>query len=318
VCAVEHGKGATRGSTVKERTKTRVKQVDAFTESPLNGNPAGVILDGEGLTDQQMQNIAREMAHSETAFVLPPTTPAADLRIRWFTPRTEVALCGHATVASFHALAEEGMHGMKHAGTYNFKLETKTGILPISVDKSSSGTDVLFGLPVPEFTRAGQFKLDVMRILNIPLEEFENRMPIVVTDYLYVPIRRLHTIFSMKPNFFAMAQFLTNKGITGLCAFTTETVDRGSAVHSRFFAPTVGINEDPVTGSANGPLGVYLFERGEIESKGGTLTIIGEQGDPIGRKGRVTIRLGVAGTQVTSVQIGGRAVTVLDGELLLS
>ncbi len=319
MCPAEHGKGSTRGGapTTKERTKTRIKQVDAFTETPLTGNPAGVVMSAEGLSDQQMQTIAREMALPETAFILPPTTPAASLRIRWFTPQAEVALCGHATVASFHALAEEGMHGMKHAGTYNFKLETKSGILPLTVEKTGSGIDVYFGLPVPEFTRAGQYKLDIMRILNIPLEEFENRIPIVVTDYLFVPIRRLHTIFAMKPNFFAMAQFLSNKGITGLCVFTTETVDRGSSVHSRFFAPTVGINEDPVTGSANGPLGVYLFERGELEATGGTMTIVGEQGDAIGRKGRVTIRLTVEGTQVTSVQIGGRAVTVLDGEMQL-
>lgn len=316
----EHGKATTRGgaSTTKERSKVRIKQVDAFTETPLTGNPAGVVMNAEGLTDQQMQTIAREMALPETAFVLPPSTPGANLRIRWFSPTVEVPLCGHATVASFHALAEEGMHGMKHAGTYNFKLETKSGTLPLTVEKSSSGTDVLFGLPVPEFTRAGQYKLDIMRILNVPLEEFENRIPIVLTDYLFVPIRRLHSIFSMKPNFFAMAQFLANKGITGLCAFTTETVDRGSSVHSRFFAPTVGINEDPVTGSANGPLGVYLFERGELQPTGGTLTIVGEQGDAIGRKGRVTIRLSVEGTQVTALHIGGRAVTILDGEMQLS
>jgi PhzF family phenazine biosynthesis protein len=102
-----------------------------------------------------------------------------------------------------------------------------------------------------------------------------------------------------------------------LCVFTTETVDRMSAVHSRFFAPTVGINEDPVTGSANGPLGAYLFERGEVEATGDTVTLIGEQGDAIGRRGRVTIQLGIKGPQVSSVKVGGRAVTILDAELLV-
>jgi PhzF family phenazine biosynthesis protein len=209
------------------------------------------------------------------------------------------------------------MYGMEHPGTYSFKLETKSGILPVEVTKTGADTDVLFGLTLPEFTRAGQYKLDIMRILNITLEEFENRMPIVVSNYLYVPIRRLHTIFSMKPNFFAMSQFLSNRNLSGLCVFTTETVDKGSHVHSRFFAPTVGINEDPVTGSANGPLGAYLFERGEVTPVDDIVTIIGEQGDVIGRKGRVTIRLTVQGTQVSAVQIGGRAVTVVEGELLI-
>ncbi len=297
--------------------KISIKQVDAFTETPLTGNPAGVVLKADGLTDRQMQMIAREMSVPETAFILPASTPGADLRIRWFTPTIEVPLCGHATVAGFHALAEDNMCGMEHPGTYSFKLETKSGILPVEVTKTGKDTDVLFGLTLPEFTRAGQYKLDIMRILNITLEEFENRMPIVVSNYLYVPIRRLHTIFSMKPNFFAMSQFLSNRNLSGLCVFTTETVDKGSHVHSRFFAPTVGINEDPVTGSANGPLGAYLFERGEVTPVDDIVTIIGEQGDVIGRKGRVTIRLTVQGTQVSAVQIGGRAVTVVEGELLI-
>jgi len=298
--------------------KIAVKQIDAFTETPLTGNPAGVVLNADGLTEQQMQTIAREMAVPETAFVLSPSIPGADLQIRWFTPQVEVPLCGHATIASFHALAEDGMHGMKSSGTFTFSLQTKSGILPVSVEKSANGIDVFFGLLVPEFIRAGQYKLDIMRILNISMEEFENRMPIVVANYLYVPIRRLHTIFSMKPNIFAMSQFLSNRNLSGLCVFTTETVDRGSAVHSRFFAPSMGINEDPVTGSANGPLGVYLFERGEVQATSSEVMLVGEQGDAIGRKGRVTIRLGIEGTRVTSVQIGGRAVTVLAGEMLVS
>jgi len=297
--------------------KVKVKKVDAFTETPLTGNPAGVLLSAEGLTPDQMQAVAREIAAPETAFVLPSSTPAADLRIRWFTPTLEDPLCGHATIAAFYALAEEGMHGMTGLGTFTFSLDTKSGILPVAVEKTRDGITVFFGLPVPEFTRAGQYKLDIMRILNLMPEDFENRMPIVVDRYLYVPIRRLHTLFSLKPTLSAMAQFLSNKNLTGTCVFTTETIDRGSSVHSRFFAPNCGIDEDPVTGSANGPLGVYLFERGEVEPVGDTVTLIGEQGDAIGRRGRVQIQLKVAGNRVLSVQIGGKAVTVLEGEMVV-
>jgi PhzF family phenazine biosynthesis protein len=297
--------------------KLSVKKIDAFTEAPLTGNPAGVIVKADGLTPEQMQGIAREMSVPETAFVLSAGLPGADLRIRWFTPSVEVPLCGHATIAAFHALAEEGLCGMKGLGTFTFNVETKSGILPVAVEKTRDSILVQFGLPLPEFTRAGQFKLDIMRILDLALEDFENRMPIVMDRYLYVPIRRLHTLFALKPNFFAMAQFLQNRGLHGVSVFTTETVDRGSAVHSRFFAPSEGINEDPVTGSANGPLGVYLFERGEIDAVRDQVSLIGEQGDAIGRPGRVMISLGVAGDRVLSVRIGGRAVTVLDGEITL-
>jgi trans-2,3-dihydro-3-hydroxyanthranilate isomerase len=294
-----------------------IKQVDAFTETPLAGNPAGVVVNAAGLTDQQMQLVAREVAVSETAFILPPTTPAAHLRIRWFTPQTEVPLCGHATVAGFHALAEEGLAGMKQPGRYAFTLETKSGNLPVSVEKTAHGAEVFLGLPVPEFIRAGQHKLDVMRILNISIDEFENRMPIMMTDSLFVPIRRLHTLFSMKPNFFSMVQFLKTRNLQGICVFTTETVDRRSAVHSRYFAPGVGIDEDPVTGSANGPVGVYLYDHGVLERGAGSLTIVGEQGDVIGRRGRVTIELHAQGGKVTAVKVGGRAVTIFSGEMLI-
>ncbi len=294
-----------------------IKQVDAFTETPLAGNPAGVVINAAGLSDQQMQLIAREVAVSETAFVLPSTSPSADLRIRWFTPQTEVALCGHATVAAFHALAEEGLSGMRQAGQFAFMLETRSGVLPVSVEKTAHGAEVFLGLPVPQFVRAGQHKLDVMRILNISIDEFENRMPIMMTDSLYVPIRRLHTLFSMKPNFFSMVHFLKSRNLQGICVFTTETVDRRSTMHSRYFAPSVGIDEDPVTGSANGPVAVYLYEHGMLERGADALTLVGEQGDVIGRRGRVTVRLRAQGGKVSAVQVGGRAVTIFSGEMLI-
>jgi len=156
--------------------KIRIKQIDSFTSLPLSGNPAGVVQAADALTDQQMQAIAREVGASETAFILSPSTPAANLRIRWFTPQEEVGLCGHATVAAFHALAEDGSMGMANQGTFAFQMETKSGILPVTVDKDTEGAVVFLGLPVPEFIRAGQFKLDVMRILNIQMEEFENHL----------------------------------------------------------------------------------------------------------------------------------------------
>lgn len=299
------------------RRRIGVKIVDAFTDTPLSGNPAGVVVNAAGVTDQQMQLIAREVAASETAFILPPTSPAADLRIRWFTPQTEVPLCGHATVAGFHALAEEGLAGLQGNGRREFLLETKSGDLPVTVEKGAQGTEVFLGLPVPQFARAGQYKLDVMRLLNISLDEFENRLPIMTAGSLFVPIRRLHTLFSMKPNFFSMVQFLKNRNLQGICVFTTETVDRRSTVHSRYFAPSLGIMEDPVTGSANGPVGVYLFEHGLLDRNAEHLTLVGEQGDVVGRRGRVTVRLKAREGKVTAVSIGGRAVTILSGEMIL-
>lgn len=297
--------------------KIKIKHVDAFTVTPHTGNPAGVVLDGKDLSDQAMQSIAREMNLSETAFILPPTKPDADVRVRWFTPTMEVPLCGHATIASFHSLAEEEKLGMKGDGSYRFRLETASGILPIEVTKNRSNVSVMFGLKLPSFDRAPQYKIDLVRLLNIALSDFENRMAIVREEYLYVPVRRLHTLFTMKPNFLALSSFLETKNLRGICVFTTETIERESVVHSRFFAPNCGINEDPVTGSAHGPLAVLLFENGVIEADGDRPVFQGEQGDAMGRRGRVTMELELDNEKPVSVRIGGHAVTVLEGEMLL-
>lgn len=295
--------------------KVRILQVDAFTDTPYTGNPAVVVTDAKGLTDQQMQTIAAEMNLSETVFVLPSKKSAANLRMRWFTPTTEVPLCGHATIAGFHALAEEGKLGMDRDGTFHFTLETAAGLLPVDVYKSSDSIRVMIGLSLPKFERVSHYKLDLLRVLNISLSDFESRMAIVRDDYLYVPIRRLHTIWSMRPNHFAIANFLQGRNLAGLCVFTTETIDRDSVVHSRFFAPNLGINEDPVTGSAHGPLGIYLFENNIVHADNGILSFKGEQGDSLGRRGRVQIELEIENGTPLSVKIGGTAVTVLTGDI---
>lgn len=115
--------------------KVLLRHVNAFTTTPFCGNPAGVVVDARGLSDERMQLIARELGLPETSFVLPPTQRGADLQIRWFSPAVEIPLCGHATIAAFHVLAEEGLHGMRHYGVRAFNLQTKSGILQVGVDK---------------------------------------------------------------------------------------------------------------------------------------------------------------------------------------
>ncbi len=295
----------------------KVRQVDAFTTTPHTGNPAGVVLNADALTERQMQSIAREMNLSETAFLLSPTRSDADVRIRWFTPQTEVSLCGHATVASFHVLAENALLGMNGKGSFHFSLESASGLYPIDVNKDEQGATIMMGLKIPSFERVMHYKIDLVRVLNISLSEFDNRMPIIRSDYLYVPVKRLHTLFTMKPNFITMTNFLNARKLQGVCVFTMETVERNSAVHSRFFAPNVGINEDPVTGSAHGPLAVHLFENGLLDMRDGVCSFQGEQGDAIGRRGRVRVELATENDRPVAVKIGGNAVTVLDGTMLI-
>jgi trans-2,3-dihydro-3-hydroxyanthranilate isomerase len=298
--------------------KIKIKTVDAFTLTPHLGNPAGVVQSSTNLNVSSMQKIAREMNLSETAFVCKPTKSEADMMIRWFTPVTEVSLCGHATIATFHSLAQDGLYGMKDPGEYNFKIETASGILPVEVVKEEGRITVWFGLKLPGMDESIQPKVELIRILDINPGEFENHAADICDKNLYVQVKRLHTLFNIKPNFTTMSYFLESRNLEGLCLYTTETVDRDSKVHSRFFAPTIGINEDPVTGSAHGPLAVLLHLYGYFDNSESFYEFQGEQGDVVGRKGRVRVRLETSGKKPHSVTIGGNAVTVMEGEMFIN
>ena len=300
----------------------KIKHVDAFTTEPFSGNPAGVVLDAKGLNEKAMQHIARELNLSETAFVLPSTIKSADIQIRWFTPAAEVPLCGHATIASFHALAESGMFGMKRPGVYYFRLQTRSGILGIVVDKRYSATMIEFQLPIPEFRVHKKVPAALLAALGIRPADVQKNLPFVSESYLYLPVKRLATLKSLRPDLGLLDSYTRATKTLGISVFTLETIEQSSAIHSRFYAPAVGIVEDPVTGSANGPLGVYLYEYAIHQDfpipsfllPDGRMEFIAEQGDDIGRKGRVKIRLRVTGHGVRQVSIAGEAVTILESE----
>jgi len=300
----------------------KIRHVDAFTTEPFAGNPAGVVLDARGLNDAAMQNIAKEMNLSETAFILPPTTKAADIQIRWFTPAMEVPLCGHATVAGFHALAQEGLHGMKRPGSYYFRLQTKSGVLGIIVEKKYSGTVIEFQLPVPNFRVQKHVPAPLLKALGISSGDVQRDLPFVAQSYLYLPLKKLSTVKKLQPDITPLHKILKATKTLGISLFTLETIEQSSAVHSRFFAPEAGIVEDPVTGSANGPLGVYLYQYAiardypvpSLVLPDGRVEFVGEQGDEIGRRGRVKIRLRVTGHGVKQVSIAGEAVSIMDSE----
>jgi PhzF family phenazine biosynthesis protein len=301
----------------------RIKTVDAFTRTPFAGNPAGVVLDARELTDPQMQLIARELNCSETAFILPATERDANLRIRWFSPKSEVPLCGHATIASFHALAEEGMEGMSTNGQHYFRLQTKSGVLPIRVEKNFYDTSIEFELPRPKFKIKKNLSATILHALGLSKNELKKDLPVVTDSYVYVPVKNIDVLKKITPDFPALAQELRKIKIGGICLFSLETKEKNSSVHSRFFAPNYGIDEDPVTGSANGPLGCYLkkyvipagYSVACRELSDGRSEFIGEQGDEIKRIGRVKIRVQCRKKKIESVSVCGEAVTIMNATL---
>jgi trans-2,3-dihydro-3-hydroxyanthranilate isomerase len=292
--------------------------VDAFAQQPFQGNPAAVVPQAEGLTDVQMQHIAREANCSETAFVLHPTQAAADLRLRWFTPTLEVNLCGHATIATLHVLAQEGRFNLQRGTTQILYLETRSGLLKVLVDCRGERPWIWLTLPSCQFERLSSA---LIQELTVALGESEMNAPTAVVDShnhdVLIAATHLHQLHGLAPDMPSLAKLGKREGWRGVCVYTTETIASEADAHLRFFAPQSGILEDPVTGSVSGPLALYLSQtkatspEGKPQAEPQTIWHF-EQGDCLGRAGRLTIEL-----DGQNPKLGGQAVTVLRGELHL-
>ncbi len=139
------------------------------------------------------------------------------------------SLCGHSTLASFHTLAEEGKFGMSKNGKFDFKLETAWGASPVEVTKTDRSISVMLGVKLPSFEKVTHYKVDLVRMLDISPGEYRKQVcHDSQVNIFFVPVKRLHTLFTMKPNFLQMANLLDQRNLRGMCVFTTETVDRES------------------------------------------------------------------------------------------
>ena len=281
--------------------------VDAFTADPLAGNPAGVVPDAAGLSDDQMQAIARELGASETAFVLP--SDDADRRVRYFTPGQEVDLCGHATVASHAYLFERAVID---GGTHT--LETNVGVLDIEVTPEGM---VWMTQNPPEVEEvdadyervADAIGVDVAALRDVgadlPLARATTGLP-----FLLVPVNFLEHLGNADPDMAAIEALSEEYDTAGVYAFTFDALESESTLHARMWAPGAGVPEDPVTGTASGACGAYLDRMGAFSPTPDEMRF--EQGHYVDRPGFVSVR--VDGEEV---RVGGRAVTALDGEVVV-
>lgn len=278
-----------------------IVQIDAFTTRPFAGNPAAVVLDAAGLDDARMQAIAREMNLSETAYLSAPTPAGAargaDYRLRWFTPGGEVTFCGHATVATAHALCQAGRFS---ASLLTF--ETLGGILRVS-----RSDDIYWFEPEARLIEPYREPLDeILAALGLAASDLAGwAAPALSPERdLLLPCRGLDALRRARPSM-VLGDLGLARDLRGFCLTTRETFEPASALHSRFFAPHLGVPEDPVTGSVHASLAVYLFRLELVPER-----FVAEQGDFLGRPGRLEI-------EARGPRVGGRAVTVLTGELLL-
>jgi PhzF family phenazine biosynthesis protein len=274
------------------------KQVDVFTAVPYLGNPLAVVLDGDGLTDAQMQAFARWTNLSETTFLLPPTAPAADYRVRIFTPGGEMRFAGHPTLGSCHAWLESG--GNPHAKEFVVQ-ECGVGLVQLRREANR----LAFGAP-PMHRRAPTATLlaRVARALGLRAEQIIAAQSLDNgTVWLGLLVDSASTVLELTPNFSGLTALGEKVGVVALNAAAPTDVD-AAALEVRGFAPHMGINEDPVTGSLNASLAQWLIADGHAPEK-----YIAAQGACLQRAGRVFIERDAAG----QVWVGGQAVTCIDG-----
>lgn len=295
--------------------KYHVYQVDSFTKEKFKGNPAGVVPYAGGLTEQQMQLIARELNNSETAFLFSPDNDSCDGVIRYFTPTKEVPICGHATIAAMYIKAiEENLSSSVH------RIKTNVGTLPFEIIKTGSDYKVVMTQGKIEFGNIldRDNKTKLLSALHIKEEYLEDNCPVQIVSTghskVMIGIESRPLLNYLKPNMFELAELSKEINCNGYFVFTFDSDSKDVLTYGRMFAPAIGINEDPVTGNANGPLGAYLVQHKLVKHDGNSFTFISRQGEAINRLGQMEVKVKILNDAPVLVQITGEAVIVFKTE----
>ena len=305
-----------------DRRTLHFYQADVFTDVPFGGNPVAVMPDASGLSDHELQQIAREMNLSETVFIFPPTELAAVAKIRIFTPTQEIPFAGHPVLGAFYVLGKLGRLPLQGPVTRLFH-ECNIGVFPVDVHcHRGEILRVVMTQPKPEFlstieTTEELYELGkalgmdkgALKGAKAPVQVVSTGLPVMI-----VPVRSLTAVRSSVPKAAAITELCERHGASGIMVFTTVTVEPFSAVHTRMFAPPIGVLEDPATGSASGALGAYLVHHGIVDV-GPTTEIIAEQGYELDRPARIVIQVESDDDAIQEVKVGGQVVLVMEGEL---
>ncbi|AAS42339.1 MULTISPECIES: PhzF family phenazine biosynthesis isomerase [Bacillus] len=288
---------------------------DAFTNKPNMGNPAGIVLEADGLTEEEMQIIAEKVGYNETTFVL--SSEVGDIRMRYFTPGFEMDLCGHGTVGTLYALREKGLLEEKS----NLTIETKAGILPIQIGVNENGeTFIKMRQAAPQFKEFTGSKEELAHSIGLEVNDLDVSLPIVYGSTgnwtVIVPIKNLDACERMNPNnaaFPSVLKEIPNASIHPICL---ETYDEQAQMHGRHFSSAyAGTIEDPVTGTASGVMGAYyaMYLEKDFDHE---MELIVEQGQEINKDGRVTVYVTKdVENEKLQIDIAGTAVYVKEFEV---
>ncbi|WKT79314.1 PhzF family phenazine biosynthesis protein [Lysinibacillus fusiformis] len=290
--------------------------VDAFTTETFGGNPAGVIPNAENLTDEEMQKIANELNLSETAFLLPPTNANANYKIRYFTPTKEVDFCGHATLGTAWLMANK----------YNWidkddkiVFESNIGLIPVKwLMENNQLTRVSMTQVSPQVKSIDISPEVVADLVGIQDTDIDDRYPIKIADtgvpHLMVPVKTRQAIDQAEPKLNELKKMNNHFNISTTHLFTFDTNGQFD-IYTRDFCPNIGIDEDPVTGAANGALGGYLYLENILAQQERHQIMIG-QGHTINRSGILYVTITPDGENAV-IEVAGAAVVSIEGKIFV-
>jgi trans-2,3-dihydro-3-hydroxyanthranilate isomerase len=292
-----------------------VLKVDVFTDEPLAGNPAGVVLEADQLDEMQMRRVAVEMALKSTTFVL--KSKKADVRLRYFTPSSEEPICGHSTIGTLAALAEQEAFGSSPGGRR--RLETMLGILPFHIEKAADGRSVVWMTQRKPLFAAVEDVTEVASALGIGAEKmFHEEFPLCRASTgipcLLVPIRSLETVERLEPRQDEVFEIAKEHEVNAIYVYSWNVVDRESTLHARCFAVTPDYHEDPASAMPAGALCSYLAQNEYVPRERFDSMVV-EQGTWLGRHSKILVRIEKRGSAVRKVEVGGSAFVSLRGKL---
>ncbi len=292
---------------------------DVFTGEALVGNQLAVFTDARGLETTKMQRVAREMNFSESTFILPPERSDTDIRMRIFTPMNEMPMAGHPTIGSTFALAHAGVI---RPGSARFVFGLNIG--PVPVDLEWDGSALRFAWmtqSTPTFGPVIEDRAAVAETLGLAVDDLAGGLPVQQVScgvpFLLVPLRDRQAVDRAISDAAAFRRFMTAAGLDlAIFLFSVDPAGSSETVYSRMFAPEFGIIEDPATGVASGPVGCYLVHHGVVEGDAAR-GMVSLQGVAMGRSSRIHISIEGDAHAINRVRVGGEAVLVGRGELLV-
>jgi trans-2,3-dihydro-3-hydroxyanthranilate isomerase len=297
--------------------------VDVFTNQPFGGNQLAVFPDARGLATEVMQALAKELNLSESAFVLPTQDATSDYRVRFFTPAVELPMAGHPTVGTAFVLAHQGMIQLVEPET-SITFEEGVGVVPVTLSVREGQLHLIqMRQPFPAFGPVFTDREAIANMLSLNPALLDDTLPLEVVScgvpFLFVPIKSLEAIRSIRMRQDIWERVLRDFAAPHVFVFTQEVVLPGSTVHSRMFAPAMGIAEDPATGAASGPLGCYLVRHGLVQpARNGSFQMVSEQGFELGRPSLVQVKIEMDGQHITDVLIGGQCYFMGKGWIMLA